>query len=123
MPVVVKGCPADARWEMNGRLLEAAQTYLGLRYPVEVTVTGLRKAAGRYKGMREGKHQITVSRYLTCPATVGRTLWHEMTHAKQREAYRMEADFWRAYAADNLMEAAADASETLNERMPLCAPR
>ena len=32
--------------------------------------SGLRKAAGRYKGMREGKHQITVSRYLTCPTTV-----------------------------------------------------
>lgn len=111
------------RWRVNERVMEAAKTYIGLRNPVEVKVTGLRKATGRYKGLRKGKHQITVSRYLTCPEAAGRTLWHEMTHAKQREAYRMERDFWRAYAADDLMEAAAEAAELLNRRLPLCVPR
>lgn len=111
------------RWEVNDRLMEAARTYIGLRNPVEVKVTGLRKASGRYKGMRNGRHQITVSRHLACPTVAGRTLWHEMTHAKQREAFRMERDFWRAYATDDLMEVAAEAAERLNDRMPLCVPR
>lgn len=109
-------------WQVNERVFDAARAYIGLRHPVEVKATGLRKASGRYKGMRKGKHQITVSRHL-CAEVAGRTLWHELTHAKQREAYRMEAQFWRAYAADNLMEVAAEAAERLNGRMPLCVPR
>lgn len=111
-----------ARWQINERLLEAAETYLGLRHPVEVKATALRKATGRYKGLRDGVHQITMNGDLT-PETAGRTLWHEMTHAKQREAYRMECDFWRAYSADDLMEMAAVTAETLNQRMPLCETR
>lgn len=111
-----------ARWQVNDRVLEAARTYVGLRHPVEVKATGLRKVSGRYKGMRNGRHQITVSRDL-CAEVAGRTLWHEITHAKQREAYRMERDFWRAYASDDLMEVAAEAAERLNGRMPLCVMR
>jgi len=111
-----------AKWEVNDRVLEAARTYLDLRHPVEVKATNLRTAAGRYKGLRSGKHRITVARDL-CHEAAGRTLWHELTHAKQREAYRMEQQFWRAYAADDLMEVAAEASERMNQRMPLCVLR
>jgi len=109
-------------WMLDPEALDRARTRLGLKRPVSVKVTGLRKQAGRYKGLLKGRHQITVSRHL-CVSEAGQTVWHEMAHAKQREGHRSHAAFMRAHGADGLMEASAEAAERLNERFPLCVPK
>lgn len=111
-----------ASWRLDPEALDRARVRMGLRHPLMVKVTGLRRRAGLYKGIRRGRHQITVSAAL-CPSEAGRTVWHEIAHAKQREAHRTERQFRRAYLSDGLMEAAAEAAETMNERFPLCVPK
>ena len=109
-------------WMLDPEALDRARVRMNLRFPVTVKVTGLRKHAGRYKGLTKGKHQITVSRYL-CVSEAGATVWHEIAHAKQREGHRSHEAFLKAHGADTLMEAAAEAAERLNGRFPLCVPK
>ena len=99
---------------------------MGLKHPVEVKITSQRTTAGRYKGLREGDdsrrvHKITVSTHI-CPSEAGKTLWHEITHAQQRERYHTETAFFRALEAEDL-EDEAEIAERWNERIPLCRPR
>lgn len=109
-------------WILDPEALDRARTRMGLKFPLTVKVTGLRKHAGRYKGILNGRHQITVSRHL-CVAEAGATVWHEIAHAKQREGHGSHEAFMKAHGADSLMEAAAEAAERLNGRFPLCVPR
>jgi len=114
---------ARRRWDIDPEGLDRARTRMGLKRPLTVKVTGLRRRAGLYKGIREGRHQITVSASL-CASEAGQTIWHEIAHAKQREAHQTEREFWRAYRQSPvLMELSACAAERLNERFPLCLPK
>lgn len=113
------------RWEIDSDAVRLAEIRLGLRHRVEVKITSQRKTAGRYKGLarRKGRrvHQITVSTHI-CPSEAGRTVWHEMTHAQQRERYHTATAFLRAVETENL-EDEAEAAERMNQRVPLCRPR
>ena len=114
------------RWEIDDAAVRLARTKLGLRHPVEVKITSQRTTAGRYKGLGAAKgagrcHKVTISTHI-CPSEAGKTLWHEMTHAQQRERYRSEVAFHRALDAENL-EDEAERAERLNSLIPLCRPR
>lgn len=110
------------RWEIDPDAVLIARAKLGLRRSVEVKVTSQRKTAGRYKGLTGSPpvHRITISTH-NCPSEAGKTLWHEMAHARQRERYRTQVAFLRGLEADDL-EAEAESLERWNERIPLCRP-
>ena len=109
-------------WEVDKAGVLVARARLRISRPVRVKVTGQKKTAGRYKGINGGTHEVTLSTYLSLDEA-GETLWHEMAHAAQREAYQSHGEWMAAYDADFLMEANAEAAEHLNERFPLCRPR
>lgn len=109
------------RWEIDEDAVRLARARLGLRHPVEVKITSQRSTAGRYKGLAESRHRVTISTHI-CPSEAGQTLWHELTHARQRERYHNHTAFMRALDAENL-ESEAERAERLNSLIPLCRPR
>lgn len=99
---------------------------LGIVDPVEVKLANGTRRHGSHRWNGAGTtHIITVSTYLT-PAEAGRTLWHELTHAAQRE-YLGLAAFMAAYRSEsavkgyrnNRFEIEARAHEDMNDDLPL----
>lgn len=124
-------------WKTNDALLEKAIRHFDLRMPVYVRRTNGNRRRGCYHGLFIGSeinrtlpntlhHKITVSNRLT-PTEASEVLWHELTHAAQRERdplasvrYRQitprSARGRRAYAdyLANPYEVEARASESLH---------
>lgn len=108
-----------------GAVLEALD-YFGIVDPTEVKFTaGIhRKGAHRYAGPGQ-PHLITVSTYLS-PEEAGRTLWHELCHAAQRE-YLGVPEFVAQYRQEsaskgylgNKFEVEARQHSDLNTEIPL----
>lgn len=83
-------------WEVDRMALAKACDLLAIASPVHVKRSPGRSLRGAYHGMRPGReihrncepdtlyHCVTVSAVLH-PADASRTLWHELTHAAQRE--------------------------------------
>lgn len=130
-----------ARWRVDDDALERACTVLGVRRPVTVLATSQRHTSGRYLGMRGGRHRITLRARLTV-VEASRTLWHELTHALQRERYSCDFLYFcdysrelsrprslgRAHTVDPLydlspFEVEAEANVRLHEEMPLTVRR
>ncbi len=54
-------------------------------------LTNLRRFGGRYVGIRNGRHSITVSKVCGwAPGEASRVLWHELAHARQVERIARE---------------------------------
>jgi hypothetical protein len=112
--------PHERAWEVDAGGVWFARRYLRLKYPVDVKVTGLKRATGLYKGLDQSRrHQITLSTYQSTEEA-GRALWHELAHAKARETMGK-----RGFAAWNPEEREADAEawERLQARYPVVKPR
>lgn len=100
------------RLTVDRAALERARAELSIEHPVRVAIVGPRlEAQGRYRGLKDGVHLITVSTRSTDPDA---TLWHELAHAAQRERFPSTAHYnamlWQA-AADAGIEDNADASD------------
>ena len=103
-----------------------AIAYFGLVDPIEVKFSGgiHRRGCHRYAGKGQ-PHIITVSTYLS-PEEAGRTLWHELTHAAQRE-YLGQEEFTAQYRLEsatkgyrgNKFEVEAREHSDLNAEIPL----
>lgn len=84
-------------WEFDVDAIEAAARSLRLRRPIIVACA--RYPTGRWQGMASyanGAHDLHVGCALTADQA-SRTLWHELTHAQQRE--RLGDRYWREYMA------------------------
>jgi hypothetical protein len=113
---------------------------------VKVRITAQKRTSGQYLGLCYQRrtackriHQISVSTYLS-PEEAGRTIWHEITHALQRERYRSGALFCDAYESsltgnmstarqearkpdgydESPFEHEAQAAEARNKNNPIC---
>lgn len=130
-----------ARWRVDEAALERACATLGVRRPVTVLATSQRFTSGRYLGVRDGRHRITLRARLTV-VEASRTLWHELTHALQRERYSCDFLYFcdytrelarprrlgRAHTVDplydlNPFEVEAEANVRLHESLPLTVRR
>lgn len=109
-----------AKWKVDPEALELAELRLSLQHPVKVRVAPLAKETGRYRGLKDGKHQITLDKH-QCAWEAGASLWHELTHAQQLE--QDGEDFWPAYhdCCEDYEKIAAK-TEQLNNLIPLCKP-
>lgn len=89
--------PTKTGWKIDVAAIREAISFFGLTSPVEVKLTsGYRKVGcARY---RDGVHVITISA-IRSGAQASVTLWHELTHAAQREYLGREA-FRAEYQAE-----------------------
>lgn len=71
-------------WAIDVHAVERACETLGLQRRVVIDVTNGRRYAGLYKGVHQGAHRISLAGW-QAPTSASRTLWHELTHAMQRE--------------------------------------
>jgi hypothetical protein len=91
-------------WKTSTAGLHRAKMDLGLKLPVEVKQHNkVGDTNGNYRLSMEGgylHHQIMVKGYLTADQA-SKTLWHELGHAAQAEAFvaRYEGNPWDAYYA------------------------
>lgn len=99
-PLVLPGA-AKAGWTIDVPAIREAIAFFGLTSPVEVKLTAGTRRVGcaRY---RDGVHVITLSA-LRSGAQASETLWHELTHAAQREYLGDEA-FRVQYQMEQLRE-------------------
>lgn len=95
---------SGTKWELDPIRLREAREMLGLELPVDVNANGrIRLSHGRYRGIKEGRHQIDIGSGLS-PARASACLWHELTHARQREEAGSDLAFKeRRYAEEALM--------------------
>lgn len=96
-PLTLPG-PALGGWTVDVPAIREAIEFLELAWPVEVKLTSGIHTHGRIR-FRDGRHLITVATNLT-PAKASSTLWHELTHAAQREYLGVEAHR-SAYAVES----------------------
>lgn len=83
-------------WRVDTSNLHKACRLLGINSPVVVRRSPGKNMIGRYHGFNaNGEHAITVSARLS-PSLASQTIWHELTHAKQREA---DPNFHRNYSS------------------------
>lgn len=109
-----------AEWQVDPLALSRAELRLGLRHGVRVSIRNLREDAGRYNGVRDRLHQITLDNQ-QCVWQAGVALWHELTHAQQLE--QEGEDFWPSYReCCEDYEDKARSNELLNHLIPLCKP-
>jgi hypothetical protein len=71
---------------------------LGLKRPVHIKPTRMWQQAGLYAGIENGYHVILVA-YNLRSDTASRVIWHELTHALQRERFTSQGLYEHAYAA------------------------
>ena len=108
-----------AEWAIDDYALAQAARRLKLSRPVRVDLRELEQDWARYRGVRDGSHQITLNPTI-CVWQAGAALWHELTHAQQAETID---DFWAAYRqSPTAFEDLAEANEELNGWIPLCLP-
>lgn len=74
--------------------VDAARDELGIRLPVRVKFVAQWKTQGTYIGADKGYHEIVIRETADNP---DRSLWHELTHAKQREGFDSDAAYDAAY--------------------------
>ena len=135
-------------WDIDREALSRACKAIGLKHPVKIRITAQKRTSGQYLGLCFQRrsptraHQISMSTYLSTE-DAGKTLWHELTHALQRERYRSGALFCEAYEAslseslstsrretrkpegydESPFEQEAAAAEIRNKNNPLCRDR
>jgi hypothetical protein len=103
------------RWEADPRAIEAAMRVLGLKRPVHVKPTRMWQSAGLYGGFDKGYHVIYVAYNLRSDAA-SRVIWHELTHALQRERHPS----WASYEAEYAKQmAAVDVKWPADRKTPL----
>jgi len=84
-------------WKLDAAAVRQAIEFFGIAAPVEVKLSAGTRKVGCAK-WREGVHVITVTTHHSL-AGASKTLWHELTHAAQREY--LGADFGPAYRAES----------------------
>jgi hypothetical protein len=136
-------------WDIDREALSRACKAIGLKHSVKIRITAQKRTSGQYLGLcfqrrTAGKraHEISISTYLSTK-DAGKTLWHELTHALQRERYRSGALFCEAYEAslseslstsrretrkpdgydESPFEQEAAGAESRNKNNPLCRDR
>ena len=136
-------------WEVDQDALRKARQELGIRFAVKIKSHYQKHTDGTYSGLypvkpfhkRSKEHRITIGTDL-CHQQAGITLWHELTHAAQRERYRNNALWSEAYEdamedatghrhlpkgdsryKKSVFETEARQNERRNGRLPLCYRR
>lgn len=103
-------------WRPDEFNIERARIELGLKHPVVIRRSCGKNTSGKYLGINaRGEHVITVAARLS-PTMASQVIWHELTHAKQREQNEdFHFDYTLARArygyANNVYEIEAKASE------------
>lgn len=136
-------------WDVDPDALRKARRELGIRHEVSVKSHFQKHTDGTYGGLyptkpyrkRDRKHRITIATNLA-PEDASETLWHELTHASQRERYKSNGAWNVAYEdameeatgerhlpkgdkryKDNPFEVEAKQNERRNRQLPLCVKR
>jgi hypothetical protein len=91
--------------------VDNARGRLGIKQPVDVLIRRFRDGEGRYTGMRNGRHVLTVASDLG-PFAASLKIWHELAHAAQAERMggfdALETLQDREFAAAGLLEKGRD---------------
>src|SRR3954452_15910642 len=81
-PVTIRG--RGRRFHVPLDAVAGALRELGLQHPVAISVVPMGNFDGRYIGLKNGVHRISV-RARSSPRRASWTLWHELGHAMQSE--------------------------------------
>lgn len=88
-----------SKFKIDKQALDRARGFLGITQPVRVWI-GNTWCAGRYVGVglgREGLfHRVALNARLN-PVGAEETIWHELEHVRQGQAYRNHKEFELAW--------------------------
>src|SRR4051812_49247322 len=84
--------PSGRAFEINEAAVAQAARQLDIEGPVRVRIVRYRNdKSGRYVGVRDGVVTVSVSSDLDADEA-SRTIWHELTHARQAQAQALGSD-------------------------------
>jgi hypothetical protein len=81
-----------ADFKINKAALDEARDHLGIEAKVRVFICRMHCAAGRYVGMPDGVHHISLANWMSLAEAEG-AIWHELQHAAQVERVGGHAQF------------------------------
>lgn len=136
VPLVMTG--VKGAWRIDRAAIAEAAEILELTAEVYVMHTTGRQTLAAYYGLdRYKKHVVTLSRLLDADSA-SRALWHELTHASQRQRFGSDKEWHAAYKAEsrrsftgerggsydrNRYEVEARKNESLHYDLPLTVAR